>query len=181
MRSLFDVPAHVFFVHAPVVLTPLMTLACLAIVSRPAWRRRYGWHLVVGCAVVAIATLLAVQSGEEFAEALEGAVPIGKHQDLAETTRLFVLGQLVLAVGLVLAAKRFEANAALPGTKGAIEDRPVSNSTSTVMAHDRTVAGQPAVLLILSGALVVCSVLATVWMVRTGHEGAQVTWSGTLG
>jgi divalent metal cation (Fe/Co/Zn/Cd) transporter len=173
METLFDLPAHVLFVHAPVVLTPLVTLACLAVLLRPAWRHRYGWPLVVACGVVLVATMLAVQSGEEFAEALAGAVPVAKHQDLAETTRLLVLVQFVLALGVVLVQRRFARVLAGVGSGG-------GGASTTTPPANATIAGQPAVVVLLTAALAVVSVLATVWMIRTGHEGARITWSGVL-
>jgi hypothetical protein len=175
METLFDLPAHVLFVHAPVVLTPLVTLACLAVLVRPSWRHRYGLALVVACGVVLVATMLAVQSGEEFAEALAGAVPVAKHQDLAETARVLVLLQFVLALGVVLVQRRF---ARVPA--GVAPGGGPSAAPAPPALANATISGQPAVVVLLTAALAVVSVLSTVWMIRTGHEGARITWSGVL-
>lgn len=154
MKEIWGLPAHPLFVHAPLVLVPLLTLGVIAVAVRPRWRAR-GLPLLVGGAVVAAVTsLLASQSGEAFAEAdLEAAKKTVRHQELAETAQVLVLALLVvLAItALVLRRARVGGKAAVP---------------------EWLVQGLP----VLSA---VVGVLAAVWMLRAGHEGAEVVWGNT--
>lgn len=154
MKELWGLPAHPLFVHAPLVLVPLLTLGVIACAVRPRWRVR-GLPLLVGGAVVAAVTsLLASQSGEAFAEAVpEIGKQIGRHEELAETAQMLVIGLLVVLVVtfLVLRRARVGGKAAVPAW----------------LVH-----GLP----VLSAVL---GVLATVWMLRAGHEGAEVVWGNT--
>lgn len=150
MESLFDLPAHIFFVHVPVVAAPLAGAATVTLLARASWAARYGlWPL--GISVVAfLATLLAYSSGEKFAVHLEGIVDISRHQSLASTMRILA-GLQVVAVGALVWRARRERD---------------TDRSPTVWA--------------LGGIAAVVSVLLVVWTIRTGHEGARVTWSGVL-
>lgn len=154
MLKLFDLPAHTFFVHAPAVLIPLVSLAAVAIAVRPAWRRRYGWLVLAGSVATLLATLLAVSSGEAFDEFLDGAVPTARHQELGEQTRLLVLLLVLVVAGLVLWGRRRDQHSA--GEDGK--------------------AGTTAI--ILAVAVIAIASTATVWVAMTGHEGARITWTG---
>ena len=149
MDRLFDLPAHVFLVHLPVVAAPTAALAVGVVTVRARWESRYGaWPL--GISVVAfIAILLAYSSGEKFAAHVEGIIDVSRHQDLASTLRL-VAGLHVLATAAVFVLAR---------------RHPEQRSTARWVA---------------TGVGVIVSVLLVVWTVRTGHEGAKVTWSGVI-
>ncbi len=157
METVFNLPAHVFFVHAPLVLVPLVAVGCIVLAVRPRWQERANPWLL-GAAVVAFGTVLAAtQSGEAFDRALRRNpnfdVSVRRHADLADTTQVItfvMVALLAVAVGSVWWSRRSE--------------RPVS----------------PAVLRGLSAAAALVGVLATIWMVRTGHEGAHLVWQGVL-
>jgi uncharacterized membrane protein len=153
MEQLFGLPAHPMMVHAPVVLVPLLTLACVTVAVRPGWRARLSPWLVAASVVSFVATMLAMKSGEKFDKLLQGQVDISKHESLAGTTRLFVLVLLVVLVAAAVVDRRRPADGAEPAAN---------------------------VSLALSWVAVVVAVLATVWMVRTGHEGARLVWSGVV-
>lgn len=154
MLKLFDLPAHTFFVHAPVVLIPLVSLAAVAIAVRPQWRRRYGWLVLAASAATLIATLLAVSSGQAFDEFLDGAVPTARHQELGEQTRLLVLLLVLAIVAIVLWGRR--------------SDRLETEGEAT---------GRKAAIALAAITIVLASA-ATVWVVMTGHEGTRITWTG---
>lgn len=155
METLFDLPAHPFFVHAPLVLSPLVALAAIAIAVRPAWQRRLGLPVVAASFVVLVATFLAGESGEALDELLQGTAAVREHEELADTTRVLVFGLFVVLGALVgigrLVARRAEAPS----------------------------WGRPA-RLGLSALTVVLAVASTVWMVRTGHSGAESHWTGVV-
>ena len=150
MESIFDLPAHPLFVHFPIVLVPLAALGALAVVFNIEWRRRFGPALVLATLVGAIATILAAASGEPFNELLPLGDVADKHRDLGETARLLSVVFFVLTAVMV-AAERFK--------------------------PDRV---SPNVLRAMSVVVALAGVLATIWMIRTGHEGARITWDGVL-
>ncbi len=157
METLFDLPAHTFLVHAPIVLLPLGAVATAVLAARPAWRRAVGWWPVVGLVVLAVLVFLAKSSGEAFDEALAGAVDVGTHARLGDTTFVLTLVWLGLTA-VVVALDRSPAGAA---------DGP------------GLLAQSPAVLAV-SVLWVVVAVLSTIWLIRTGHEGARVVWEPTM-
>lgn len=158
MDTLFDLPAHTFLIHAPIVLLPLAAIATLVLAAKPGWRRAAGWWMVAALGVVAVLVFLAKSSGEAFDDALAGAVDVSTHEQLANTT--FVLTLIWLAVYTVLVAA---------------DRRPVSADPTPVGFRS-----QPVVVLALSAASAVLAVLAAVWLVRTGHEGSRVVWEPTM-
>ena len=153
MESVSGLPAHPLFVHAPIVLVPLATLFALACAARPSLRRRAGWALTGAAAVGFVATQLAVSSGYRFDDLLDGAADTTDHQALGETTRNLVAVFLVASL----------ATALLDRTGG---------GTSTSRRR-WAVLGAMAVATL-------SSVMATVWMIRTGDEGARLVWDGVI-
>ena len=168
MESIFDLPTHTLVVHAPVVLEPLLAVLTLIVLTRQAWRKRFGWWLVAGVAAVAISVFVAMRSGEAFDELLDGLVNVSKHESLAETTRNLVLLWLAALIALVVVESRLTQ----PAT-ASVEPGPV-------VGTDRGSAAVRLVVPLLASAVAVLAVLTTIWMIRTGHEGARVTWSGVI-
>ena len=150
MESIFDLPAHPLFVHFPIVLVPLAALGAIVLVFNDDLRRRYGLALAAATFVGAIATILAAASGEPFNDLLPLGDVADKHRDLGETARLLSIVFFVTAAAMV-GIERF---------------RPSLLSPTALRA--------------LSGVVAVVGVLATIWMIRTGHEGARITWDGVL-
>ncbi len=163
MESIFDLPTHTFAVHAPVVLVPLLALATVVALARAEWRRRFAWWLVAALVIVLGAVLFAIASGQAFDDVLAGQVDMDKHESLALTTRNLMFGWLLATIALAIVVRR----------DGASEVS-VEHGDGDVAAVRRY--AQPALVL----ATVVLAVLATIWLVRTGHEGARVTWSGVI-
>ncbi len=146
MDTIFGLPTHILVIHLPVVGVPLLALLSIASSLKPSWSIRFGRHLVALSLAVLAVTWLALETGEAFNELLDGAAPTKKHQQLAESSMLFVLGLTGAVVGMVFARTKNRR--------------------------------RPAAL--LSVAVVALAALSTTWIVRTGHEGARITWSGVL-
>ena len=90
LDTISGIPSHPLFVHAPVVLVPLVGLAVIALTFRPDWRARLGWWPSVAAGVSLVATFLAVGSGNRFDERLAGLVDTERHESLALTTLALV-------------------------------------------------------------------------------------------
>lgn len=153
MESVNGLPAHPLFVHAPVVLVPLAALVAALVAVRPGHHRFDRWAVVAAATVALLATQLAVSSGYRLDEAAGGAIDASDHEALGETTRNLVALFLAVAVATAWSARRL-------------------GETST-----------PRRRMLDRGARVTClavATLATVWLVRTGHEGARLVWETVL-
>ena len=153
MDKIFGIPAHPLFVHAPLVLAPLLALWGIGMLVRPTWRRN-AWWLFGATLVVFIATVLATQSGEELNNRLrEGIGDItDKHADLGEATRLILFIQTLLTLAFAIVGSRV-------------------SKAATVAS-----SGLRRAVTVLIAATAVFGVLSTIWMIRTGHEGSRIVW-----
>jgi hypothetical protein len=175
MRNLFGLPAHPLLVHAPVVLVPLVTLGMILVAIRPSWRRRYGAVLLGGSVVAAVGLIFAMQSGEAFDEGLREAgnpVKIDVHQELAETAQLFTFAFVIVLVAMVVIDWRARSAAAQP-------IRSLSAATVGEPAAPGATSGMATVARALAAVAALFGVLATIWIIRTGHEGARLVWETT--
>lgn len=171
METIFDLPAHPLFVHTPLVLMPLLTVVAIVVAVRPPWRASFGVWTILGSLGLLVTTMFAVQSGEAFDEALQrqGAIlDISAHEELAETTRIFVL--LFVLFSVVTAVLAFRSSRPRAASVGAAAASSVENAKNTV-----TMVGHACAVL-----AVVIGLLGSVWMFRTGHEGAKLVWDGTI-
>ena len=163
LDKVFGVPAHPFFVHAPLVLTPLVAVLALCLVVKPAWRTKYGVPIAILAFANGILTFLAGQSGESLRETMRGTVTsaraaaIRNHANLADAIRpvIFLLW---------LAITFFVAYAYQRDGKITVWHRtirwPGGNTASKV---SRVVVA-------------VVAIVAAAWIVKIGHEGAKATW-----
>lgn len=152
MTTVFGIPAHPLFVHAIVVLIPLV--AGLGILSAlwPAARTRFVWLLVALAAVNLVLTPLTTNAGEWLYNREESHRPIlEQHEHLGETMIWFSLALMVMALALAFVHVR--------------------SSRSGGAGKGLTVG--VAVLAVVVG------VGATVQVVRTGHTGTEAKW-GTV-
>lgn len=157
MESLFGIPSHPLFVHLPLVAVPVAALAALALAFSPSARRRLSGWLAAVVGVSLAATFLATRSGEAFYDAIEDRIG-----ELAETHE--GLGrQTLILVALFFAGSVITA----------IVDR-ISNQADDDGGQLRL----PASVLAVGTALL--GIVASVWMIRTGHEGARIVWDGVL-
>ena len=164
LKSISGIPLHPLIVHIPVMLIPLAFVGAIAALAVPTWR---SWCLPL-TAVFATVSLfgvqLAIQSGEGLEEILnEESALIEKHAQLAEQARpmvfLFFL-VAVLAAAAYIMITRDDGETPAP----------------------RTVTLRKA-LVPLCALSVLTGALATVWIYRTGHSGAESVWkeSGSEG
>ncbi|MGI9605163.1 MAG: c-type cytochrome [Acidimicrobiales bacterium] len=152
METFFGVPAHPISIHFPAVAIPALTAIVIALVVRPRWRSQFGLAVTAFAVVTTISTFLAAASGEALADLLEAGDYIDTHRSLGLTLRWFVLGMSVAIAALVLLGR------------GGERSRMPSAVTSGI-----------------SAAAVIFAVLAGIWVIRTGHEGATQHWcQGTL-
>lgn len=158
MGELFGLPAHPMLVHIPVVLLPLLAAGAIAMAAKPRWRLQFSWALLVATLVTALASIWATQSGESLLDALQPALgtKATRHSELGDQTALIATIFFVGAGAMTLMDRWY-----LPRR---------ARQESTTRA-----ALSPVVLASVVAAV---GVLAAVWVIRTGHEGARITWNG---
>ena len=147
--SIFGVPAHPLFVHIPVVLTPLALVAAL-FTLKERWRPWLVWVTVGLGTVAALGAQFAVMSGEELEESVAESKALEAHADLGESTRTLIVIFVAVAIGFAL-YERFRVS------------RPAVNASKQIAAA-------------LMAATIVLGIVSTVWVARTGHQGAKITW-----
>jgi len=107
--TIAGLPLHPLAVHAVVVLLPLMAVITIAVAARPGWRRFAG-PVVVGDAVVLVASFVAKQSGETFQHRLSvlanGAQIAKDHAREGNLVPPIALALLVAAIVVWLARRR---------------------------------------------------------------------------
>lgn len=163
LAGVFDeflgVPTHPLAVHAPIVLIPLLAIVSAVALFRSRWRERASIPLAA-LAVVMVAMLFAAKESGEAARAASNVFgDVDRHEDLGNQT--FVLG--IVWMALAVAA----------GVVALLRRRNVASSLSAAAGD----AGREQVLLVLNVLAAIALVVTTVWLVRTGHAGADSRWN----
>ena len=148
MGELFGTPAHPLLVHIPIVLLPLLAVAAIAMAVKPALRSRLTWVLFGTTLITAAVTYWATQAGQHLRNALQPA--LGTKAD-----RHMELGNQTALLATIFF---------------------VGAACMVVMNHWFKRLTRSATVLAWVVALV--GVVAAVWVIRTGHEGARITWDG---
>ncbi len=148
MGELFGTPAHPLLVHIPIVLLPLLAVAAIVMATKPELRRRFGLWLLVATLVTAAVTFWATQAGEQLQDALQPALG-SKGDRHAELGDQTALLATIFFVGAGLMY---------------IAERWFKRLTHSATA--------------LAWVVALIGVVTAVWVIRTGHEGARITWDG---
>jgi len=106
------IPVHPLVVHAVVVLLPLAVVGVIAIAVRPAWRARYGWLVVAVAVIATVLVPVATSSGGTLEKRVGDP---GAHAALGDQLIWFAIPLLVVALALVLLARRSARGLATPG------------------------------------------------------------------
>lgn len=160
----FGVPTHPLAVHAPVVLIPILAVVAVVFALRPSARQRVRWLMPAGVFAMTAMLFVAKESGESLLDSTDVFLlgtqeQISNHQSLGEATFILTLLWFVVTAAL------------------AVRDRMLSAPTATALSADVAVVRQDRIALVLSVVAVVLAVLATIWLVRTGHAGAESRWA----
>lgn len=163
LKTISGIPMHPLIVHLPVVLVPLALIGAVLALARPPWRH---WSLPVVATLAAgslVGVQLAIMSGEGLEEISgEKEALIERHSQLAEQARPLVFLFFLVAVAAAVAfwlVQRGSAEAA---------DETARHRASTATR----------LLVPLCALSVLTGALATAWVYRTGHTGAESVWKG---
>lgn len=174
-EKVFGLPAHPLVVHAAVVLVPIAVLTAFVYVLIPRLRRTVGWVLLLSSVSGAVASVIAVETGDRFAK-FRGVTPdMAEHGGFGLDTRNMALLLAVVSVVLVIVENLRARRVARPqqpeprhGDWTMIGDEGPDSSGSTVLT---------VVSLVLSLALLASAVGAAVSVGRAGDTGARMVWS----
>ena len=148
-------PAHPLLVHGPVVLIPLVALLGIVLVVKRSWRTTVGPWLVLLAFVTFVLTFLAAQTGEELQANVRNTELVRHHAELGGALRPIALALLIAIVMLVAPAWAHARGG--PGVLVRLAEAKLWNILSVVL-------------------VVVMAVLATYWVIQTGHSGADAVW-----
>ena len=153
MILLASLPLHPLLVHIPVVLVPLLFVATIAITVRRSWFDKLGIATALVAVVAAFGTLLASQSGEDLQEQVTRTTKVSQHIQLGDQAKVIIAGFLLVLFVWVALDWWWARQARRPSQAG------------------MALKG----LMVLS---LVLGALATTWVFRAGHSGADATWTG---
>jgi len=168
--TLFGLPAHVFLVHIPIILVPLVAVGAVLMIW-PALRRRLGWP-VAGLAFVAfVATLLATETGKSLREFVVPTRLVRDHTRIGENLRPWTFLLFGALVALV-AWEWWAARQARPNGDALYQSGSVAVGTRTLA---------PVAVKRVTTTLVVASILfaavSMYWLYRISHTGAKASWT----
>jgi hypothetical protein len=106
ISTMLGLPAHVLFLHVPVVLVPIVCTLISAMAIRPTWRAKWGLATGLLATGTMAATILTVGAGDALAEergTIQGK--LADHANLGEQLRLLII-VLTVAYLLLLVADR---------------------------------------------------------------------------
>lgn len=154
-ERVLGLPAHPLFIHAAVVLVPLLAVAGILYAVWPVARRHVRWTMIVLAVATPGAVFAAKESGEAFQksdnlQSAELQSKIEQHEDFGNTLFLVVLGLAVVALVLAYLV------------------RPVATeSVGPVAAHWALV-----------GLTVLLGLAAFYYVFKAGDTGAHMVWEG---
>ena len=177
--KIMGLPAHPLIVHAPVVLIPLTFAFAVAYCLVPRFRRHLGWLLAAFAVASAAGAFAAAESGKAFRANLNlNTAAIQHHESLGLMLRNISLLLAVVALLLVgidiMRRRQAKQNEHLSATDADVR---VGSAPGAAVARPRSgnmLLG--AVSVVLSIALLALAVTALVYVVITGHSGAEIVW-----
>jgi hypothetical protein len=151
------IPAHPLYIHAAVVLVPLLALTAVLYAVWPGSRRHIRWPLVAFALASPGAVFFAKESGEQFSANRAFQSPqvkalVFEHEGYADKLFWWILGLALVA--LVMAFM-------IPADGGSA---PLG---APVAAH-----------WVASGLAVVLAVVSAYYVYKTGDSGAHMAWEG---
>ncbi len=158
--TFFGVPTHPLAVHAPIVLIPIIAVAAVVGLFGTSWRDRSTVPLAALSVVMVALLFFAKESGEALEESGDVLGDVERHTELAEQTFTLSIVWMVLAV--------------LAGAAFLFARRRTASSLSSAAATE----GTNRIVLGLNVLATIAVVVTTIWLVRTGHAGAESRWVG---
>jgi hypothetical protein len=169
ITSLFGLPAHVFLVHIPIILVPLVAIGAV-LMFWPALRRRLGWTVVVLAFVAFAATLVATETGKSLRAYVVRTSLVREHTRIGENLRPWTF-LLFGALFALVAWEWWTSRQAAPSGDAvrAAGSVTVGTRTFTPLLVRRVTVGLVVASVLFAG-------LSVYWLYRIGHTGARAQW-----
>lgn len=107
INTMLGLPAHVLFLHVPVVLIPIVCTLIAALAIRPAWRAKFGVATALVATGTMAATILTVNAGEALRDQRgESGTKLTQHAELGGQLRWLIIA-LTIAFILLLVADQY--------------------------------------------------------------------------
>ena len=154
-ERVLGLPAHPLFIHAAVVLVPLLAVAGILYAVWPGARAHVRWTMIVLAVATPGAVFAAKESGEAFEkidnfQSAELQAKIEEHEGFGSNLFLVVLGLALVALAMAYVV------------------RPVAAaSVGPVAAHWA-----------LAGLTVLLGLVALYYVFKAGDSGANMVWDG---
>jgi hypothetical protein len=170
-------PAHPLFLHVPVIMIPLVSIAAVALSARVQWLAQYGLLIATVAVGTLIATVLTMGAGTALADKLTsegrgggGVNPsasadrpdyISQHADAARVLRILMFLFVIGLVVLVLSDRVGRGLTRLGGVGALISRRPIA--------------------LALRVGVVLLAIACFIQVIRVGDLGAKAVWLDRTG
>lgn len=168
ITSLFGLPAHVFLVHIPIILVPLVAVGAVLMLW-PSLRRRFGWALVVLAAVAAGSTVLAEGSGKTLRDYVKRTDLVRQHTDIGGNLQPWAI-LLFLLVFATVAWDWWTRRQAGEKPGGPSDGVELAGRSLSASAVQRLGLGLAALAVVVAG-------VSGYWIYRIGHSGAKASWA----
>jgi uncharacterized membrane protein len=154
LNTISGLPAHPLIVHFPLVAIPMAAILVALFIVKPSWRDVLSYLIIALGAAIAIGVVLAASSGESLKENVDKSAKVDSHAELGDQLQTIgvIFGIVLIALGLYYLLAQRE------------------------IIHFEAVRSRQLLIILMAGA-VLMSTVAVVWDVRTGHTGAQASWS----
>jgi len=154
-ERVLGLPAHPLFIHAAVVLVPLLAVAAILYGVWPAARRHVRWTMIVLAVAAPGAVFAAKESGEEFQkidnfQSPELQAKIEQHEGFGSSLFWIILGLAVVALVMAYLVRLAPAE-----------------SIGPALVHWA-----------LAGLTVVLALAALYYVFKAGDSGAKMVWDG---
>lgn len=193
MSTIQGLPAHVFLVHAVVILVPLSALMLLLIAFWPAARQRFSLLATVLSAVTLVFVPITTEAGSWLSHHLprtpENTPLIRAHAQLGDSMLPWAIGLFVVTA--VIAGREFvrsrkaATDTRIPvgagvgalsvNSQGPAESAPEPAPTRSSATHG---VGGPAATIVLAVLALVVAAGSSVCIYRIGDSGATAAWTG---
>ncbi len=171
LDKLFGLPAHPLLVHIPVVLVPLASLGLVVIAVSAAARAKIGWYVLGLSFIAAAGTLFAANSGESLQQDVARSATLREHTQLGDQMQPIAVVLLLATAAVMSVSWYYNRKAKQAAADGSSTGGP---SSGVVQMGSALRIGMVVVSMAVAG-------LSTVWVARTGHEGAKATWEAENG
>jgi divalent metal cation (Fe/Co/Zn/Cd) transporter len=138
---------------------PIGAVVAVVLAVRSDWRRRISWGWPVAVFILVVLLFIAKESGESAVEADNVFGDVSEHQELGDTT--FVLAIVWFVVTLAVTIRDWMSR---------------RDGAARALSADAALTSRDTIAQALAIVAAVAAVITAIWLIRTGHAGAESRW-----